>query len=89
MKDHPRTVDEIAEDYRARREALLRALTEGKGDDLTGPRNEEKERVRERERERERERCYECKTDLELCVCVCMFLSSSSFSLTFPALFSS
>mmetsp|Transcript_9953 Transcript_9953/g.18792 ORF Transcript_9953/g.18792 Transcript_9953/m.18792 type:complete len:239 (+) Transcript_9953:241-957(+) len=28
MKDHPRTVDEIAEDYRARREALLRALTE-------------------------------------------------------------
>ena len=87
MKDHPRTVDEIAEDYRARREALLRALTEGKGDDLTGPRNEEKERVRERERERESG--YECKTDLELCVCVCMFLSSSSFSLTFPALFSS
>ena len=29
MKDHPRSVDEIAEDYRSRREALLRALTEG------------------------------------------------------------
>ncbi|QDZ22681.1 alfin-like PHD finger protein [Chloropicon primus] len=28
MKDHPRSVDEIAEDYRSRREALLRALTE-------------------------------------------------------------
>ena len=76
MKDHPRTVDEIAEDYRARREALLRALTEGKGDDLTGPRNEEKERVRERERERERERAatnvkptWNC-----VCVCVCFFL---------------
>jgi len=28
MSDHPRTVEEIAEDYRARREGLLRALTE-------------------------------------------------------------
>uniref|UniRef100_A0A7S2Z3T3 Alfin N-terminal domain-containing protein n=1 Tax=Chloropicon laureae TaxID=464258 RepID=A0A7S2Z3T3_9CHLO len=28
MKEHPRSVDEIADDYRSRREALLRALTE-------------------------------------------------------------
>jgi hypothetical protein len=28
MKDHPRSVDEIGEDYRSRRDALLRALTE-------------------------------------------------------------
>ena len=74
MKDHPRTVDEIAEDYRARREALLRALTEGKGDDLTGPRNEEKERVRERERERERAATNVKPTWNCVCVCVCFFL---------------
>ena len=52
MSDHPRTVEEIAEDYRARREGLLRALTEGEA--RRRPREDPARRDRRRHRRRRR-----------------------------------